>query len=135
MAATAKGTKSPVKRAAPRARPGRAALEGQASGAPFEPLRLSSAPEEAPEMVDLFEIDDTMYSVPRRPSASIGLRYLDAAETLGPQAANLYVLREMLGEDGYRALSSCKALTDPQLAWVVETIHGLVLGTIEAPKA
>jgi hypothetical protein len=105
------------------------------TGAPFEPLRLSSAPEEAPDLVDLFEVDGTMYSVPSKPSASIALRYLDAAENLGPQAANLYVLREMLGEDGYKALSTCRALTDTQLTWIVETVQGLVLGTIEAPKA
>ena len=124
--------KAPRKPAAPHA-PGRSG--GAPGSAPFEPLRLSSAPGAAPEMIDLFEIDGTMHRVPRKPSASIGLRYLDAAETLGPQAANLYVLRDMLGEDGYRALSTCKTLTDEQLAWVVETIQGLVLGTIEAPKA
>lgn len=111
------------------------AVAVRAAPAPFEPLRLSSEPEQAPDMVDLFEVDGTMYSVPRKPSASIGLQYLDAAETLGPQAANLFVLREMLGDDGYSALSTCKALTDEHLAWLVDTIQGLVLGTIEAPKA
>lgn len=111
------------------------AVAVRAAPAPFEPLRLSSEPEQTPDMVDLFEVDGTMYSVPRKPSASIGLQYLDAAETLGPQAANLFVLREMLGDDGYNALSTCKALTDEHLAWLVDTIQGLVLGTIEAPKA
>lgn len=103
--------------------------------APFEPLRLSSTPETAPEMVDLFEIDDVMYQVPRKPSASVALKYLDAVETVGQAAANLYVLREMLGKDGYEALSNCKTLEDEQLEWVATTVIGLVVGTVEAPKA
>lgn len=103
--------------------------------APFEPLRLSSTPDAPPEMVDLFDVDGVMYQVPRKPSASIGLQYLDAVENLGAQAANLFILREMLGQDGYKALSTCKTLDDDQLQWVVETIQGLALGTVEAPKA
>lgn len=107
----------------------------RSASAPFEPLRLTSEPAEAPELVDLFEVDDVMYQVPRKPSASIALQYLEVAETLGPQAANLYVLREMLGVQGYNALSTCKSLTDAHLEWLIETVQGLVLGTIEAPKA
>lgn len=134
MAARVTATKkAPAKKSAPQARS--LAVAARTAPAPFEPLRLSSAPEEEPELVDLFEVDGTMYSVPSKPSASITLMYLDAAESLGPQAANLYVLREMLGEEGYRALSTCRSLTEPQLTWVVETVQGLVLGTIEAPKA
>lgn len=105
------------------------------SSAPFEPLRLSSEATEPVEMVDLFEVDDVMYQVPRRPSASIGLQFLEAAEDLGPQAANLWILREMLGAEGYKALSTCKTLTDSHLTWVIETVQGLALGTVEAPKA
>jgi hypothetical protein len=86
-------------------------------------------------MVDLFEVDGVMYQVPRKPSAGIALKYLEATEQVGEGAANLYVLREMLGEDGYTALSDCKTLTDEHLKWVAETVVGLVLGTVEAPKA
>lgn len=107
----------------------------RAKAAPFEPLRLSSTQSEPPELVDLFEVDGVMYQVPRKPSASIGLQYLDAAERLGVEAANLFILREMLGPDGYEALCTCKTLQDEQLQWVVETIQGLALGTVEAPKA
>ena len=135
MAARVTATKKAAAKKSAPPRPSSTALAALGGDAPFEPLQLSSAPEEAPELVDLFAVDGTMYSVPRKPSASIALRYLDAAENLGPQAANLYVLREMLGDEGYNALSTCKGLTDTQLTWVVETVHGLVLGTIEAPKA
>jgi hypothetical protein len=106
----------------------------RAASAPFEPLRLSSKTTEMVEMVDLFEIDDVMYSVPRRPSANVALQYLDAAERLGQAAANLFILRAMLGPEGYEALAGCNSLTDEHIGWIVETIQGLVLGTKEAPK-
>jgi hypothetical protein len=133
MAATVRATKkAPAKKIPPAPQ---ADVPAARSAAPFEPLRLSSTPDSPPEMVDLFEIDGIMYQVPREPSASIGLQYLDAVETLGAQAANLFILREMLGPDGYMALSTCKTLKEPQLAWVVQTIHDLAMGTVEAPKA
>lgn len=125
--------KTPTKKAAPPSPTSTAVLSGRP--APFEPLRLKSVPDTPVEMVDLFEVDGVMYQVPRKPSASIGLRYLEAVEAVGPQAANLFILREMLGPDGYVALSTCKTLDTDQLEWVVETIQGLALGTVEAPKA
>lgn len=130
MTARASGQKKPV---AKKTSPHPPALAR--SDAPFEPLQLSSEPVAPVEMVDLFAIDGTMYQVPRKPSASIGLQFLEAAESLGVEAANLHVLREMLGPEGYKALSTCKTLDDKQLQWVVETVQGLVLGTVEAPKA
>lgn len=123
--------KTPAKKTSPRA----ASPVPVRSDAPFEPLHLSSEAAEPIEMVDLFEVDDVMYQVPRKPSASIGLQFLEAAETLGPHAANLWILREMLGQEGYKALSTCKTLEDTHLAWVIETVQGLALGTVEAPKA
>lgn len=133
MAATVRAAKKPPakKTTTPRAT---AAVASRPS-APFEPLRLSSTPDAPPEMVDLFEVDGEMYQVPREPPASISLKYLEAAEQFGEGAANLYVLREMLGADGYEALSNCKTLTEDHLKWVVTTLLGLVLGTVEAPKA
>lgn len=126
---------APKKPAAKKAPPVFALPARTPAGVPFEPLRLSSQAPEPPEMVDLFEIDDVMYSVPRKPRANIALQYLDAAERLGLGAAELFILRAMLGEDGYAALSRCDSLTEEHLAWVLETIQGLVLGTVEAPKA
>lgn len=126
---------APKKTAAKKAPPVVALPARTAAGVPFEPLRLSSAEAEPQETVDLFEIDDVMYSVPRKPRANIALQYLDAAERLGPAAADLFLLRAMLGEDGYTALSHCESLTQEHVAWVLETVQGLTLGTIEAPKA
>lgn len=133
MAATVRATKKAPAKKVPS--PASSAVVTARTSAPFEPLRLKSVPDAPPEMVDLFEVDGVMYQVPRKPSASIGLQYLDAAESLGTQAANLFILREMLGQEGYKALSTCKTLDDDQLQWVVETVQGLALGTVEAPKA
>lgn len=125
--------KAAAKKAAPPA-PAQAAA-ARSANAPFEPLRLSSTPTEPPEMVDLFEVDGVMYQVPLKPSASISLQYLDLVEKYGESAANLYAIRELLGPEGYKALSGCKTLQMEHLEWLVETIQGLVLGTVEAPKA
>lgn len=133
MAATVRATsKTAAKKTA---RPAVDSAPVLSRSAPFEPLRLSSTPSEPPQMVDLFEVDGVMYQVPRKPSASISLQYLDVIEKYGESAANLYILREMLGPDGYKALSTCKTLDSGHLEWLVETIQGLVLGTVEAPKA
>ena len=138
MAATVRagGNKAAAKKSPP---PRRLAPQDPAptgGGAPgFEPLRLSSKSTEPDDLVELFEVDDVMYSVPRKPRANIALQYLDAVERLGPEAANLSLLRAMLGPDGYRALSTCESLTSEHLEWVLQTVHGLAMGTMEAPKA
>lgn len=134
MAATVRASapkKAPAKKATPQARPAPVSTRP----APFEPLVLSSTPDGPVEMVDLFEVDGVMYQVPRKPSAGVSLQYLDVIEQYGEAAANMFILREMLGPDGYKALSGCKTLGAEHLEWLVQTIQGLVMGTVEAPKA
>lgn len=134
MAATVRATKkTAAKKPAPRPTPTPAPSPSRP--APFEPLVLSSTPDAPVEMVDLFEVDGVMYQVPRHPSASVSLQYLDVIEQYGEAAANMYILRETLGPEGYKALSNCKTLQGEHLEWLVQTIQGLVLGTVEAPKA
>lgn len=139
MAATVRATtkKAPAKKTTPRPAPAEPAVPASTTpGVPgFQPLRLTSEAPPEEDLVELFEVDGVMYSVPRKPRANIALQYLEALEQLGPQMANVYLLREMLGQEGYRALSTCKSLKGEHLAWVMETIHGLAMGTTEAPKA
>jgi hypothetical protein len=104
-------------------------------GGGIEVLRLTSASSEPVDTVPLFEIDGVEYSVPRKPRANIALKYLATLEARGPEIASVYLMRAVLGDEGYAALSNCDSLTEAHLEWLIETLHGLVMGTTEAPKA
>lgn len=155
MAAEAKGGKPPAGRIT---RPPGAARRGpdgsvHGASAPGRPavLRLTSEPAGEEEREPLFYIDDAEYTIPVVPVATTGLQATHLlAETraeliatgMAPlTAANLamgvaqdYVLREMLGEEGYAALRACKTITGPQLQRLVEVCSEKAMGAMEAPN-
>lgn len=106
--------------------------------APQGPLHFSSASELEPEAREpLFYIDDTEYSIPSAPSASIGLGAqktlaeereqllaagldLKAATMTAMGLAQHYILRRMLGPEGYEALVGYDRLKRADLTRLME---------------
>lgn len=90
-------------------------------------LRLSSVPEEEEKREPLFYIDDTEYTIPVDPPASIGLESLHIiAAGKGSMVAQMeaqdYVMTQMLGADGWAALRGCKTVKKHELKHLIQII-------------
>ena len=138
MTATAKAGAKPRPRSVRAALPPPPGAPANPPPAPSGPLHFSSAAELEPEArTPLFYIDDAEYTIPSDPSASIGLgaqkvlaeeREKLLAAGLDLQAATMtamgmaqhYVLREMLGPEGYEALTGYKRLKRDDLKRLME---------------
>jgi hypothetical protein len=88
----------------------------------------------APEMVELFSIDGKSYSIPAKPKFNIVLRYMKVVREEGSQAAEAYLLEELLGEEGFEALCSYEDLTAEQFEAVKKVATKVVLGDQETGK-
>lgn len=100
-------------------------------------LRLVSMTEEeesAVEKIAVFEIDDVVYSIEKRPRVHIALGYLRLARKEGQDAAVAYLLEESLGEDGFEALCGHRNLKPEDFEGVMKIIRKHVLGGLEAGK-
>jgi len=142
MAATAKAGKPPRARPVPRAIT--AAPAPQANGV----LRLTSTSDEPEQREPLFYIDDTEYTIPVDPPASIGLAatHMMAAERARLVAIGIddrtatfsamglaqdYTLQEMLGEEAYKALRECKTLKGADLRRLMEVCSERAMAALE----
>lgn len=111
----------------------------------LKPLRLTTDDDDKPvTRHPLFYIDGEAVTVPDEVSSTVTVNYLriigaDVENDIGRGqalvAGQSYLLREMLGDDGYKRLCDYKPLTQPQLTWIIETCTRIALGTIEIPKA
>jgi len=111
----------------------------------LKPLRLTTDDDDKPvTRHPLFYIDGEAVTIPDEVSSQVTVNYLriigvDVDNEVGRGqalvAGQSYLLREMLGDDGYRRLCEYKPLKQQQLAWIIETCTRVALGTIEIPKA
>ncbi|GAA4082718.1 hypothetical protein [Actinomadura miaoliensis] len=86
------------------------------------------APPEDVEMVPLFKMGGEVYEIPRRMPAGIALEYLEKQVTKGPDAAAMWVMTEVLGEDTYQMLKDHPSLEFDQLQDVFDRLEKHVLG-------
>ncbi len=93
-------------------------------------------PDTEPERVPLFKIGDTVHTMLADPGPSVALRAMELAEQRGatPLAvgfADVYIMREMLGEKSYRALLDCRTMTRGQYLKIVGKVMKLAMGALE----
>lgn len=139
MAATVRAKKTATKRPPRRPIP---APEPEAEPSPldaastgeFEVLRLTRRTDRAEERVSLFSIDDTMYSVTKKPGVNVGLQFLHLFRTQGEAPATDYLLDKLLGPEGYAALREYDDLTPAQFRQICQIAIKLALGSLELPK-
>jgi hypothetical protein len=111
----------------------------------FQPMHLDPDAKPAPaKRVTLFTIGDREYTVPVEVPQTVAVEFLHRSSnhdgtpvlmSIAVGSATEYLLTEVLGEDGYRALREYKALTRAQWDWVQQVVTRLALGTVETPKA
>jgi hypothetical protein len=110
-------------------------LEGDVVGQIVPAIRLDSkAPRPETKRVPLFYIDDTEYTVPAKPSPTVGLKYLRLLAREGEGQANEFLLRSLLGEKGYVALMNYTALTEEQFDQVMERAVSIATGPKERQR-
>ena len=83
------------------------------------------------EMVDLFEIDGTIYQIPKTPKANIALKYLKNVREHGDDYAAGVMLEDLLGKDGYEALMNYDELDMQDLQAVIMAAQEVLLGAME----
>ena len=124
MAAT--NRKAPVKRAA---------VNGHSSGnRSYVVLELCSADVVSEDRIPLFSIDGTEYTMPAEVPGYVSVEVIDLWATQGEAAGTRWLMRELLGEDGYDALRTCKTITKAQVRQVTKILVEHALGD-EDPKA
>ncbi|WP_329064879.1 hypothetical protein [Amycolatopsis sp. NBC_01480] len=81
----------------------------------------------------LFSIGDNTYTIPKKAPAAWAMKATTMAARGQELQAMEFVLRKMLGEDGYAALSECETLTTADF----ETIRDLIVKRVypQGPKA
>jgi hypothetical protein len=96
-------------------------------------LEFTSRPKDAPEAerVPFFSVDGVQYTHPKEVDATLALRALDITATQGEMVANRWLMIQVIGEEGYRALLNCRGLGKSDLAKVQEVIRALVFGDTE----
>lgn len=90
----------------------------------------NKAPE---ERIPLFIIDGVEYTVPKRPRPNVGLKFMRVLKAEGQEVAAAGLLEDMLGAEGFKALSECEELTEEDFEQVMNLVQKLALGNKEAP--
>jgi hypothetical protein len=109
-------------------------------GDDLDVLRFSSeakADKKVTQRVPLFYIDDEVYTVPRYPDPTVGLKYLKILHEESEGEANYYLLIEMLGQEGYDALmeyGEAGKLTTEQFDAVIAKALRIAGRQDESPK-
>ncbi len=86
------------------------------------------------EMEPLFELNDEIYQVPKKPSAGMALGYLERQTEMGPDAAIHWMMVEMLGQEGYDALKNHPTLDREILDKIISKVEKKVLGGMEGKR-
>jgi hypothetical protein len=91
-------------------------------------LRRSSEPV---EMVDLFTIDEVTYQIPAKPNVNIALKYLRVLKRQGELVATSGLLEDLLGEEGFEALTNYEDLTEEDFEAVMTAAQKVTMGSLE----
>jgi hypothetical protein len=93
-------------------------------------LDFTSDADEEIETEKLFSLDGVEYRIPVEFGPHLAMIFIDSAEE-GELVAIARVLRDIIGPDGWRALTGFKGLKPEQLKAVLDRVMIKVMGTIE----
>jgi len=125
-----------VKAGTAKSRPPRPEIPAADNGYDDALIRLDEEPEAEPERVPVFAIGDTVYTMLANPPASLALRAMELAERRGATEvsvglADVQIMRDMLGEEAYRALLDSKTLTRKQYTVITQKVMKAAMGSLE----
>lgn len=96
-------------------------------------LELSSEDVVPDERIPLFSIDGTEYTMPAEVMGYVGAQVIEIWATEGEAAGTRWLMMELLGPEGYAALTTCKTITKAQMRQVTQILVQHALGD-EDPK-
>jgi len=103
----------------------------QSPAGPIEVIRFDK-PEETVEeeqkFQPLFFVGDDQYDLWVNPPATVGLRYLKEVRENGSESGAVWLLYQMIGEDGYDALMNLKDLKEKQIEQIVKICKQYSMG-------
>lgn len=109
-----------------------------------------SRPEEPPQIIDftvdenfeeeqkyetLFTVNGKAYDLWVNAPASVGLRYLKMVRKEGGESAAVWILEQMIGEDGYDALMGIPNLKDKDLQRIMKIVKEYAMANEEDSPA
>jgi hypothetical protein len=99
-------------------------------GQPPEILHFSTEEgfEEEQKYETLFTVNEKSYDLWINPPASVGLRYLKMVKEQNQEHAAVWLLEQMIGEDGYAALMSIPNLKASQLEQISKIVKDYAMG-------
>lgn len=98
-------------------------------------IQLSRGESEDVERIHLFSVDETEYWVRTSVPFNVTLKANRIYAERGEQAAEAYILTQVLGEEGYEALESCDNLTEDQFMDILDYAEKVVKGPGKANRA
>lgn len=98
-------------------------------------IALTSKSAEEVEQIELFSIDGVSYTIPNKARVNVGLRYMKKMRDESGNAADAWLLEELVGKEGFEALMDYNDLTPEVLEAIVQAAAKVVLGEMETPKA
>lgn len=87
--------------------------------------------EEEQKFVPIFTVDDKEYELWTNPPASVGLRYLRMVREEGTESSAVWLLEQMIGEDGYEALMNLPDLKAGDLERIMKICKEYSMGDEE----
>ena len=81
----------------------------------------------------IFSIDGIEYTMPREVPGHIALEGMEIYRKGGDGAATPWIMEQLLGNDGYRALRDCPSLTKANLLAIIEVLRRKIFGDPEDP--
>lgn len=97
-----------------------------------EPVRLDSTTVLDESRVTLFTIDETEYTVPRRPRPNLALRFMWESKTVGEDEAGMNLLIALVGDEGFQALMNYEPLTTEEFEKIMAIATELAMGALES---
>jgi hypothetical protein len=83
------------------------------------------------EREPLFSIDGTEYTIPVEVPPAMGLEAMEKTRTEGEAPATAWIMRELLGVEGWKALRECKQVNRAQMAAIMQVCRDRVFGGME----
>lgn len=83
------------------------------------------------EKVALFKLDDVTYYAPKKVKGNVSLVYMEKQAEEGPDAANYYMMKTMLGADAWKALRDNENLELEDLEKIMQVLEQHMLADEE----
>ena len=103
----------------------------------YQPVVIKTRSDEeraADGVITLFSIDDVDYTIPKRPRVNLAFKYLGNLKSMGEAEANAQLLTDLVGEEGFTALTECEDVTPEQFGRIMSGAAKMTMGSLEAAQ-